>query len=272
MLLWPQIGPDNIRTILPFLVLPVAITLMLLAAGLAFKRRWLIWCGVALLWMASTSMVSGRLTRAVEGGAQRLRAIDVSSGNAIVVLSEGRSIAPGRARISEWLDGDRFFGGIELFKAGKAPVLVYTDGASPLDSTATPEGVVLRAYARELGVPDSSILVTGRVTNTAEEAAAVASLVAARDSPSTRAKLRGPRSKPRILLVTSAAHMARARTAFERQGFVVIPFPVDFRGAPGGRFGVSSFLLSLIPNAAALNGTETALRELYGRLFYAVRY
>ncbi len=58
----------------------------------------------------------------------------------------------------------------------------------------------------------------------------------------------------------------------ERERFTVIPFPVDFRGSDGGRIGILTVVLSLIPNAAALSGTEIALRELYGRLFYALSY
>jgi uncharacterized SAM-binding protein YcdF (DUF218 family) len=208
----------------------------------------------------------------VESGAQRLRAADVSEANAIVVLSEGRSLAPGPARISEWLDGDRFYGGIELFKARKAPLLVFTGGESSLGPRTASEGTVLRAYAKDLGVPDPSILVTGRVTNTAEEAAAVATILSSEVSQATSATPRVGRPPTRVLLVTSAAHMPRAKTAFERAGFEVVPFPVDFRGSARGGADIRSILLSLIPNAAALAGTELALREVYARLFYTLRY
>jgi uncharacterized SAM-binding protein YcdF (DUF218 family) len=245
---------------------------LLIAAGLVFKKRVLIWCGLVLLWLASTSMASGRLTRVVEGGAQRVVARDVSEANAIVVLSEGRSLAPGQARISEWLDGDRFYGGIELFKARKAPLLIFTGGASSLGPRTASEGTILRAYARELGVPDSSILVSGRATNTAEEATEVAKLLYATSSGATSPRPGERPPRPRILLVTSAAHMARARRAFETEGLTVIRFPVDFKGSEAGRFGMISLVRSLVPSAAALLGTENALRELYGRLFYAIRY
>jgi hypothetical protein len=49
----------------------------------------------------------------------------------VSVLSEGRLVAPGNAAVSEWKDADRFFGGVELFKAGKSPLLVFTGGAAP---------------------------------------------------------------------------------------------------------------------------------------------
>jgi len=255
------------RDLLPLLILPVAITLMLLLAGLVFRRRWLVLSGVGFLWIASTPMVGGRLLRSMEGGAQRLRASDVSTASFIVVLSEGRVTAPGTAAISEWIDADRFYGGIELFKAGKAPKLVFTGGLPSQDERAAPEGIILRGYARDLGLPDSSILVTSHATNTAEEAAAVAKLLSANSARVAGASREGSDSV-RVLLVTSAFHMSRARRAFERDGLAVIPFPVDFQGSPGRRMTILSF----VPNAASLNGTERALREMYGRMFYALLY
>jgi hypothetical protein len=48
----------------------------------------------------------------------------------------------------------------------------------------------------------------------------------------------------------------------------VVPFPVDFQGSSRGRMTILSF----VPSAASLNGTERALREIYGRLFYTLRY
>ena len=205
----------------------------------------------------------------MEGRALRRGAGEVASADAIVVLSEGRSVAPGPARISEWTDADRFFGGVELYKARKAPRVIFTGGAPPGDSKTSPEGVILRDYAKGMGIPDSSILVTGRVTNTAEEAAAVAKIMS---DPTVPHVPHPAGQSARILLVTSAFHMRRAQRVFERAGLTVIPFPVDFRGAPAGKPGVGSFVLSLVPNATALLGTENAVRELYARAFYSLHY
>ncbi|HEY5475372.1 MAG TPA: YdcF family protein [Tepidiformaceae bacterium] len=250
-----------LHKILPVFVLPVGITLLLVLAGVRFRRRWLIWSGVAVLWLSSTPFISGLAVRAAEGWAERGLAADASEADAIVVLSEGRIVAPGRAAISEWIDADRFFGGVELFKAGKSPLLVFTGGASPWEPTAALEGDVLAGYAKAMGVPDGQIVKTPRVTNTAEEALAVATLLRERFSGPT---WRG--GAPRILLVTSAFHMPRACMLFERAGISVIPFPVDFKVPAGRTVSVVDFL----PTGAALEKTEMAMREWYGRLFYLV--
>ena len=101
---------------------------------------------------------------------------------------------------------------------------------------------------------------TPPVVNTAEEAVAIRRLL---DRSKTASA-----PPTRILLVTSAFHMRRAQRLFERQGFEVEPFPVDFqaRGAWAGSLWRDP--TQWFPSAAALDGSSRALRELLGRLIY----
>jgi uncharacterized SAM-binding protein YcdF (DUF218 family) len=251
-----------LHKILPVLLLPIGIVLLLVLAGLLLQRRKLIWTGIAFLWLSSTPLVSHLMIRAVEGETMRASAIDALPAEVIVVLSWGRIVAPGHAAISEWGDADRFFGGVELFKAGKAPLLVFTGGRLPWEpKTARLEGEILSEYAKLLGIPAECVVTTSAVMNTAEEAGAVAALLANR-----RMKSANRPTAARVLLVTSAFHMARSRQLFERAGLKVVPFPVDFQVSVGGALSVIDFL----PNAKALSQTEMAWREMYGRLFYLV--
>lgn len=238
--------------ILPLFVLPLGVSLMLLCWGLIRRTRWPIVAAFVLLWTMGTPGVSGRLFRYVEGGAVRLTAAEAPVAQAIVVLSEGRVVAPGPARISEWTDGDRFFGGIELWQAGRAPLIVFTGNWLPWDPQAPLEGDVLAGYARAMGIPTENILTTGRISNTADEAQAVAALL----------RTRLP-EHPRVLLVTSAFHMNRAARLFTAAGLTVERFPVDFAGGAGG-----SSVLDWLPTAGALSQSQTALREIYGMWYY----
>ena len=88
--------------------------------------------------------------------------------------------------------------------------------------------------------------------NTADEAVAVKELI----SPSKR-----------IILVTSAYHMYRAKRLFEKQGFEVIPYKVDYKVAGNSKVTFMDFF----PSARNLELTETGIRELIGRLFYLVK-
>jgi len=248
--------------ILPVFLLPMGITLLLLLAGLFLRRRSLIWLGVVVLWLSSTPVVSNFAARSAEGWAERGQASGAPRADAIVVLSEGRVVAPGSAAVSEWSGANRFYGGVELFKAGKAPWLVFTGGWLPWEPRAKLEGEILTEYAKALGVPVKSIATTGAVVNTAEEAQAVAALLAQRHLVGVTQEV-----QPHILLVTSAFHMPRAQRLFERAGMQVSPFPVDFKVSAGGELGVIDFL----PSAGAMAQTEMAWREMYGRLYYWVR-
>ena len=129
--------------------------------------------------------------------------------DAIVVLSGGCHPAPGPDRISEWHDPDRFLAGVAQYQAGRASRLLFTRGQNPFHQGLPPEGELYRAEAVDLGVPVTSIGLTDRVTNTAQEAEAIRRLL--------------PHDQPTVLLVTSAFHMRRSQVLFERQGMTVLP-------------------------------------------------
>ena len=152
----------------------------------------------------------------------------------------------------EWVDPDRFFGGIALFKADKVKKLVFTGGKMPWKKAKKTEGDVLKEYAISNGIPTEKIFVTKDVENTADEAVAVNELI----SPSKR-----------IILVTSAFHMYRAKMLFEKQGFFVIPYKVDFKASRINTITLMAFL----PSAGNTELTETGIREIIGRLFYLVK-
>ena len=242
----------------------MGVTLILLMAGLVLRRRVFFIVALGVLYAGSIPLVGRHALKLIEGDAVRSPPQSAPSGDAIVVLSGGRIVAPGTSKISEWTDADRFFGGVELYQAGKAPLLVFTGGAAPWEPSATSEGEILVGFARRCGLPAEAVVTTGRVYNTAEEAEAVAHLLAARSHVGSEAK-----KKPqRLLLVTSAFHMPRAKAQFEAKGFRVVAYPVDFLVSSEMQITILDFL----PSANALSQTELAIRELYGRIFYQIRH
>ncbi|MGB0279051.1 MAG: YdcF family protein, partial [Prochlorococcaceae cyanobacterium] len=201
--------------LLPLALLPLGLSLILLLVGLIGRWRWPVITAGLMLWFFSLGLVSQSLWRWLEVPWQRRMAMDAPQADAIVVLSGGRHPAPGSARFSEWHDPDRFLAGVDLFRAGKAPRLLFTGGASPFSPGQHPEGQHYLQEAALLGVPEAAMASTPPVVNTAEEARAIRRLL--------------PASQSRVLLVTSAFHMRRSQRLFERQGLQVLPFPVDFQ-------------------------------------------
>ena len=241
-----------LHKILPTFVLPIMLVIILILIGLIKNKKKLIYIAIGVLYILSTPIFSNNFFRLVEGTEYRKPISIIDSADAIIVLSGMLEINEvGDSIYIEWGDPDRFFGGITLFKAGKAQKLVYTGGKMPWDKAKKTEGEVLKEYAISIGIPSEKIFVTKDVENTADKAVAVKKLI----SPSKR-----------IIVVTSAYQMYRAKRLFEKQGFIVIPYKVDYKSEKNAEMTIIDFL----PSANNLQTTETAVREIIGRLFYLV--
>ena len=242
-----------LHKILPTFVLPIMLFIIVILIGLIRNKKKLIYIAIGVLYILSTPIFSNNFFKLVEGSEYRKHISAIDSADAIVVLSEMLEINEvGDSTYVEWGDPDRFFGGIALFKAGKAQKLVFTGGKMPWDKAKKTEGEVLKDYAVSNGIPSEKIFVTKDVENTADEALAVKELI----SPSER-----------IILVTSAYHMYRAQRLFEKQGFIVTPYKVDYKAERNKQITIIDFF----PNAGNLELTETGIREIIGRLFYLIK-
>lgn len=244
-----------VHKFLPMFVLPLGITFILFLAGAVLRRRFLCWCAMVVLWVTAMPVTGDFVMRAAEGWEVRRIAGEMPKADAIVVLSGGLILAPGNPPVSELQNVNRFLGGIELYRAGRAPLLVFTGGRVPWRPLAEPEGQIMIASAVDLGIPKEHMLTTDKVVNTAEEAAAVTALLESLVSVS---------EPPRILLVTSAYHMRRSLLLFRRHNLEVIPFPVDFQVS----HGKERTFLDYLPRAEGLRNTERAFREFYGYWYY----
>jgi uncharacterized SAM-binding protein YcdF (DUF218 family) len=239
-----------LHKILPTFVLPIMLFIIVILLGLIKNKKKLIYISIGVLYIISTPIFSNNFFKLVEGSEYRKPISAIDSADAIVVLSGMLEINEvGDSTYVEWGDPDRFFGGIALFNAGKAQKLVFTRGKMPWDKVKTTEGVVLKGYAIANGIPSENILVTKDVENTADEAAAVKELI----NPSKR-----------IILVTSAYHMYRAQRLFEKQGFKIISYKVDYKVE---RNKVTT-IIDYLPSAIYLKITETGIKELIGRIMY----
>tara|TARA_Y200000002_G_scaffold358038_1_gene341057 strand:- start:454 stop:1026 length:573 start_codon:yes stop_codon:yes gene_type:complete len=181
----------------------------------------------------------------------------LNTADGIVVLSGGIDLAPGKSKIIEWGDPDRFHAGIELYRAKKSNKLIFTGGVNLFTSNLPPEGQIYIKEAISMGIPSEDLFTTYPVSNTFEEAKAIKRLLFKEIKSSQK----------KIILVTSAFHMKRAKKVFEREGMNVSPYPVDFKS--NGNFN-SSLLnpLKWIPSSSSLDSSSLAIREIIGRIIY----
>jgi uncharacterized SAM-binding protein YcdF (DUF218 family) len=240
--------------ILPLFVLPPGICILLALAGLLFRRKLLVWVAVVLLWVLSLPVVGDALMHRLEVPYHRISMDRVRKADAIVVLGGVLRQIDG-APLGEWGESaDRFEGGIDLFRAGKAPIIVFTAGQMPWQPDCKPEGELLVERARLSGLPSGSIRLTSRIANTAGEAVATAALLGV-----------SPGRSKRIIVVTSAFHMYRAVMLFRAAGFDVDAYPVDFAATD---LKSRKTVLDFLPDSKGLDASSTAFREMIGREVY----
>ena len=125
-------------------------------------------------------------------------------------------------------------------------ILVLVGG--PRHSGAPALAELMAAYAEMLGMPSTGLQLETKSDDTRENARHSAGLV--------------PRLPRRIVLVTSAMHMPRARAAFASAGFEVCPLAGDFRRLPG------RLPWALVPRSIGLDRAEDALHEWVGLAWY----
>ena len=181
-------------------------------------------------------------------------ALAIDNADAIVVLSGMIKTIKVDDKLKYEFGGavDRILSGIDLFKNNKASLLILTKGPLPW-SLGMPEGEYLKEFAVKFGVPKESILLTDNVKNTDQEAKSVKKLLNSNDV--------------KVILITSAFHMPRAKKVFEASNIKVIPFAVDFINSHQ-----KLTFMSFVPSAGALSGTSFFVREMIGRLYYNLKY
>jgi uncharacterized SAM-binding protein YcdF (DUF218 family) len=233
------------------LLLPPTGLLLLALAGLAIRRRWrrtgLAVTVLALLGLlaASLPVVAAALVRTLEpaplGDPARFGA------QAIVVLGGGRNRSA-----AEWggvtvnlRSLQRLRYGAHLARETRLPLMV--SGGAPA-GTGAPEGELMRAILRDE---------FGLVVRWTDSGARTT-----RDNARYAAAELLPLGIRRVLLVTDAWHMPRARAEFERHGFEPIAAATGFIGPrPFSPY-------HLVPNAESLYYTHVALREWLAAFLY----
>jgi len=238
-----------LRKIVEDVLMPIGFSGLLLILGTLFRRRVLLVAGIAVLLIPSAPLTSRLLLEPLENVYPAQTVSAAPTADAIVVLSGGilRGISPAGV---QWGDSaNRYFAGLNLALAQKAPLLVISAGA-PHTAHSVSQGDILRQIAVERGFPSERIILTRPVLTTEDEASAISTL------PGIHS----------VLLVTSAFHMPRAVLLFKSHGMDVFPFPTDQR-VLGRRLEGS---LLFMPDSSPLKETEIAMREYFGLAVYKI--
>ncbi|MDP2809086.1 MAG: YdcF family protein [Rhodocyclaceae bacterium] len=245
-----------LKKLLTVVLLPPLMPLLLIAAGLLLlrsRRRLgavLAWGGLLSALLLIVPLTVNLLTSPLEG-IPVLQARDLSRAQAIVILGAGQrrhmpeygGPAPNRLAL------ERLRYGARLARSSGLPVLV-TGGA--VKGYVTEASLMAEVLKEDFGITPRWR--EERSLDTAGNARFTATLLK-------------PQKIHRIVLVTHAAHMRRARTEFEKQGFEVFPAPTGFLSdtSEGNEF------LDFLPGATAAYSGWYALHEWVGILAQKLR-
>ena len=245
--------------LLPLIFSPLGLALTFLIFFIIRNKLKFIYYAILTLVIFSNGIIAQGLLRFIEYPWERKEFSNIDKAYGIVVLSSGRNIPLGNTRIIEWNDPDRFFAGIELYRFGKGNKLIFTGGFNPYNPDLPPEGSIYSEEVQAFGIPKRDILSTYPVLNTKQEAKAIKQLL----------DKKIPSKPKKIILVTSAFHMTRAKFIFEKEGISVQPFPVDFKSNKSIK---SIFInpVNWLPSSNNLFKTSLVIRELIGRIIYRI--
>ncbi len=253
--------------LLPLFLYPLGLACLLMVVALVmwWRRSRLVPVPIALalilLLGGSSGWVANGLTKSLEW--QYMPRVALPTADAIVVLGGAtKSAFPPRPGVDLSESGDRVLYGAQLYREGKAPVVIASGGRINWRGGGPSESADMAEIMKTLGVPTSAILQDPTSLNTHQNAVNVK-------------KLMKERGIQRVLLVTSAMHMPRSLKIFQRQGIEAIPAPTDFlvtqHDLEESSNTTEAIVLNLLPDTDRLDKTTRALKEYIGTVVYRLR-
>lgn len=153
------------------------------------------------------------------------------------------------------ISSDRFIQTALLYKKGHIKNILVSGGQNGVfKEDDFSEAAFIKKHLIDLGIPSENIFIEEASRNTIENAKFCKAILKANNL-----------DKDKIVLITSAFHMQRARLIFQQEGYDIRAYPCAFSILPG----TTTFKLHyLIPSTKAMDWWQIFLKEVIGRLYY----
>ena len=249
-----------LKKLVSYTLNPMTIILLFFAAGLLMSwqkkhkkaGQRLIVLGVAAYVFAGFGLIGNSLLKGLENKYPPL--LDASSRAAgakwVVVLGAGMTSdlkVPLSSQLSEG-SAIRTIESIRIWRQIKGSKLIFSGGA--VFNTQS-EASGMAGLAKQLGVPDSGMIMEDKSLDTDDQARFIKEMVKA----------------DTVVLVTSAAHMHRSVSLFKKQGVALIPAPTHYLIKDEPKFKPSR----LFPNSGNIMAAETLFHEYLGLAWSKLR-
>lgn len=248
--------------VLSALLYPLGIIFLLLILAFLLNifshKRLAIVCRVAsvvMLLVLSNPMVARWSIESLEHQHPQQEIHSIAQHDAILVLGGGLRLPLPPARRTQIGSGsDRYWHAVQLYRAGKARIIVLAGGnvfdQSGIEGEAHYAGELLQQW----GVPRSAIVVESASRTTEQNSNNVMEYLNSHGIQS-------------VLLVTSAYHMPRALKLFRQYSIDITPASADILM----RERFEPEILKWLPSAQAIYLNTIAAHEYYGRWFLQLK-
>jgi Uncharacterized conserved protein len=256
-----------LKKIISAFLYPLPLSLLLSFLGLYFlwftnkqkAGKILVSVGLVILTLFSYPVIADKLLRPLE---RQYDAFEIKSSSSVlktegesaikfvVVLGGGHTSDPELPLLSQINTSPlvRLMEGIRIYRKYHGIKLLLSGGGI-LDPFS--EAEVMAHVAREMGVPESDIILESKSRDTKDEALLIKPIVG---------------NKP-FVLVTSASHIPRSMALFKKLGMNPIPSPVGHRVKDGRGLNHYSFF----PSPGNIQKAELAIHEYIGMTWAKLR-
>lgn len=266
-----------INKIVGWALSPMGILFLGIGLGLVLRCKcrkigaWVIGATLVAFWFLGTGIATRVIGVPLEGEeAPEIGTLQVGGYDAIVLLGGGMGAHEKCGRAEMFQGADRVWKAAKLWKQLETQIAsryakldetcVPTPRASADGTTAFRLPITLSGggvkesttpLLKDLGIPEDVLMYFPEARNTEEEA-----------------KLIAAAGIKRILLVTSAWHMPRARMLFERAGLEVVEAPCDYEMHYAAEEPIE--IKDFFPSAEALHRNSDAMKEWVARAGYGL--
>jgi uncharacterized SAM-binding protein YcdF (DUF218 family) len=174
---------------------------------------------------------------------------------------EAGIVLGGMSEYDEKLDRVQFFRGVdrllqavELYRKGVIRKIIFTGGSGRLLNPEMKEGIYLKRYMYYFNIPEKDFIMESESKNTHENA------------DFTKTILDKEQINGNCLLITSAFHMRRSISCFNKAGITVDSYSTDrYSGEP--KFGFDHLF---IPNISIMEAWSNLIHEMVGYVTYKI--
>lgn len=244
--------------LLTFFLQPFVWVLILLIMGVLIKKtrlkNFFLKLSLLVLLFFSNTVIFSEFTRMWE--IKGVEHDNVKMYDVAIVLGGMSEYNNDLKRLSIRRGGDRIWQTIQLYKLGKVNTILISGANGHLIDKGLIEAIQMKSDLVKMGILETDILTESKSRNTHENALETKKIID---------KLK---FNPKILLVTSASHMKRAKACFKKVGFSNFDvFTTDHFTGENRGYLFSQFF---VPDAGVLTSWNYLIKEWIGYLVYAI--